>query len=297
MKRCSTIRSSSPPQCPARALAAAAVFAVIALATACRAEDTPIGVVADQVRMTPNLGAKVPLELTFVDAKGRTVRLADSFTNRPVILHLVYYECPMLCKLSSDGLLRGLATLSLKPGEDFSIVTLSFDPREGPELSARAREMAIERRGRKAVEGGWQFLTGEETAIGQLCDAVGFRYKLNEKTGQYAHASGVFVLTADGRLSRYLSGVEFSPRDLRLAVVEASAGKVGTAADQVLLMCYMYDPTTGKYGLAIISAIRAAGVVTVCGLGLSIYVMLRRERQRRSGFQPDGNPFMSGGKA
>jgi protein SCO1/2 len=297
MKRCSAIRSSGPPQCPARALAAAVVCGAIVLATACRAQDTPIGAVADQVRMTPNLGAKVPLELTFVDAEGRTVRLADSFTNRPVILHLVYYECPMLCKLSSDGLLRGLATLSLEPGEDFSIVTLSFDPREGPELSARAREMAIERRGRETVEGGWQFLTGEETAIGQLCDAVGFRYKLDEKTGQYAHASGVFVLTADGRLSRYLSGVEFSPRDLRLAVVEASAGKVGSAADQVLLMCYMYDPTTGKYGLAIISAIRAAGVATVCGLGLSIYAMLRRERQRRSGFQPDGNPFMSGGKA
>jgi protein SCO1/2 len=240
----------------------------------------PAAPLVDQVGVSPVLGARVPLDLEFVDADGQRVRLGDMFGDRPVILHLVYYQCPMLCKLSSDGLLRALQTLSLKPGQDFSIVTLSFDPREGPELSARAREMAIERCGRERVERGWQFLTGEESAIRQLCRAVGFRYAWDEATAQYAHATGVFVLAPDGTISRFLSGVEFSPRDLRLALVEASEGKIGTAADQVLLMCYMYDPTTGKYGLAIITAIRAAGIATVGILAASIITMLRRERQR-----------------
>jgi protein SCO1/2 len=251
-------------------------------------ENTPIGQVADQIKISPPLGEKLPLELSFLDADGRSRKLGGSFGERPVILHLVYYECPMLCKLSSDGLLSALSTLSLKPGTDFSVVTLSFDPREGPELSARARELAVERVGRESVDAGWQFLTGEQANVDQLCQAVGFRYFFDEKTGQFAHASGIFVLTPDGTLSRYLSGVQFSPRDLRLSIVEASAGRVGGAADQVMLMCYMYDPITGKYGLAIMSALRAAGVATVGAMGIGIFMMVRRER-RRSGFQPDRN--------
>jgi protein SCO1/2 len=233
----------------------------------------------NDVAIVPQFGARIPLELSFVDAGGQDVRLSELFSDRPVILHLVYYECPMLCKLSSDGLLRALSTLSLKLGEDFSIITVSFDPREGPELSARARDLAIERCGRTSVEKGWRFLTGDETAIERLCKAVGFRYTFDPATGQFAHASGAFVLTPDGALSRYLSGVEFAPRDLRLSLVEASAGKVGTAADQVLLMCYMYDPSAGKYGVAIMAAVRGAGIATVCGMGLAIYTMLRRERR------------------
>jgi protein SCO1/2 len=265
---------------------AAAIVVALSLTTSTAANDTPIGQVADQIAIAPPLGSKLPLELIFVDADGRARRLSDSFGNRPVILHLVYYECPMLCKLSSDGLLRALSTLSLKPGQDFSIVTVSFDPREGPELSARARALAMERAGREAVDAGWQFLTGDKRAIDELCGSVGFRYLHDEKTGQYAHASGVFILTPDGTLSRYLSGVQFSPRDLRLSLVEASAGKIGGAADQVMLMCYMYDPITGKYGLAIMRALRAAGVATVGAMGLGIFVMVRREK-RSSGFQPD----------
>jgi protein SCO1/2 len=257
----------------------------------CHAEETPIGQVADRIKISPPLGAKLPLDLSFIDADGHTARLGDSFGERPVILHLVYYECPMLCKLSSDGLLRALSTLSLKPGQDFSIVTVSFDPREGPELSARAREMAIERAGREAVDSGWDFFTGDEETIAKLCEAVGFRYMVDEKSGQFAHASGVFILTPDGTLSRYLSGVQFSPRDLRLALVEASAGKVGSAADQVMLMCYMYDPITGKYGLAVITILRAAGVATVGALGLGIFMMLRRER---SVARRPGNSYVGG---
>jgi protein SCO1/2 len=233
----------------------------------------------DEVGVTPQLGSQVPLDLTFVDAHGRTVRLGDCLHDRPVILHLVYYQCPMLCKLSSDGLFRAVPTLPLKLGEDYSIITVSFDPREGPELSARARHVAIERCGRVGVEPHWQFLTGSEAAIAELCRSIGFRYKFDSATGQFAHAAGAFVLTSEGRVSRFLSGVEFSPRDLRLALVEASAGKIGTAADQVLLMCFMYDPATGKYGFAIMTAIRAAAVATVGTLAAAIVIMLRRDRR------------------
>jgi protein SCO1/2 len=269
-----------------RARIAAAILLAITQATTSIADNTPIAQVADRIAISPPLGAKLPLELSFVDADGRTCRLGDSFGKRPFILHLVYYECPMLCKLSSDGLLQALATLSLKPGQDFSILTVSFDPREGPELSARAREMAIDRAGREAVEAGWQFFTGDKTTIDKLCEAVGFRYLYDEKSGQFAHPSGVFILTPDGTLSRYLSGVQFSPRDLRLSIVEASAGHVGSTADQVMLMCYMYDPITGKYGLAIMRALRAAGIATVGAMGLGIFLMVRRERSRSG--QSDG---------
>lgn len=240
----------------------------------------PHGQLIEQVGISPKLGDQVPTGLTFVDADGKSVSVSECIGERPVLLHLVYYQCPMLCKLSSDGLLQALDTLSLSPGEDFSVVTVSFDPREGPELSAAARQVAIERYGRESVESGWQFLTGDEANIARLCESVGFRYRFDENTGQFAHASGVFVLTADGKLSRFLSGVDFSPRDLRLAVVEASAGNVGTATDQVLLMCYMYDPVSGKYGLSIMRALRVAGVMTVACMALGIAFLLRRERRK-----------------
>jgi len=240
------------------------------------------GPVTAQVGITPKLGEQLPLDVEFVDSSGKHVRLGDCFAGRPVILHLVYYECPMLCKLAADGLFSTLSTLSLQPGEDFSIVTLSFDPREKVELSARARAMAIERCGAEPVERGWRFLTGNQPEIAAVTEAVGFRYMFDEKTGQFAHAAGVFVLTPDGIISRYLSGIDYSPRDLRLALVEASGGKVGTAGDQVLLLCYMYDPATGKYGLAIMTMLRTAGVATVISLAAAIVVMIRRERRSSS---------------
>jgi protein SCO1/2 len=277
---------------------ACSILALAAVATnSHRAVAQAVPRIFSDVAIAPSFGATIPPDLHFVDADGRDVRSSELFSDRPVILHLVYYECPMLCKLSSDGLLRALSTLTLTLGEDFSIITVSFDPREGPELSARARSMAIEKCGRTAVENGWKFLTGDAADIDELCQAVGFRYTWDAATGQFAHASGAFILTADGTLSRYLSGVEFAPRDLRLALVEASAGKVGTATDQVLLMCYMYDPSAGKYGVAIMTAVRLAGIVTVGVMGLAIFTMLRRERQRRSGFRPDLESNLSGWKA
>jgi protein SCO1/2 len=263
-----------------RALARCLAFACALVATPCGAEEKPIAEILEKIGISATSGAKVPLDLSLVDAGGKTVRLADLIAGKPAVLHLVYYQCPMLCKLSSDGLLRAVSTMSLQLGRDFTILTVSFDPREGPELSARAREVAIARCGRGAVENGWHFLTGDEHSVRRLCESVGFRYTFDKSTNQFAHASGAFVLTSDGTLSRYLSGVEYSPRDLRLGVVEASEGKVGSAADQVLLLCYMYDPITGKYGLAIMTAVRVAGVVTVCALGISIFMMHRREQAR-----------------
>jgi protein SCO1/2 len=246
------------------------------------AASTPkyAGSVIKEVGITPKLGADLPMNGSFRGADGNAVRLDDCFAGKPVILHLVYYECPMLCRLSADGLFSTLGTLSLKPGDDFTIVTLSFDPREGPELSARAREVAITRCGRDAVERGWHFLTGDEASIKAVTDAVGFRYVYDENIKQYAHASGVFVITPEGKIARYLGGIHFAPRDLRLSLVEASGGKIGTAIDQVMMLCYMYDPTIGKYGFAIMTVMRTAGTLTVVTLAASIAIMLRHERRR-----------------
>jgi protein SCO1 len=239
-----------------------------------------IGGVLDGVGIAPQMGRQVPLDLKFVDEAGQHVNVRDSIANRPTILQLVYYQCPMLCQLSRDGLMSTLATIRLKPGQDFSVITLSFDPREGPELSARARQLAIERFGRAGVEAGWNFLTGDGASISALAEAVGFRYTFDEKTGQFAHAAGIFVLTPEGKVLRFLSGADYSPRDLRLALVEASSNKIGSVADQALLLCYMYDPTSGKYGLAIMSLMRIAGLATVAFLAGGIVLMIRRERAR-----------------
>ena len=233
--------------------------ALVAAAPTAHAQGQPLRSaipLVDQVGIHAPLGAKIPLKLDFVDADGRRVQLSDYFGHHPLILHLVYHQCPMLCKVSGRGLMTALDSLSLKPGNDFSILTVSFDPRDGPEQSAAARRMMRDHSGRDSLEHGWHFLTGDQPTITKLCEAVGFQYKYDESTGQFAHATGVFVLTADGTLSRFLSGVDLSPRDLRLAIVEASDGRVGTASDQVLLLCYCYDPSTGKYGLAIMGMLR-----------------------------------------
>jgi protein SCO1/2 len=235
----------------------------------------------DQVGISPEIGQKVPLDLEFVDSSGKKIRLSDCFIGRPVILHLVYYQCPMLCQLSRDGLLGTLSTIKLKPGRDFSIVTLSFDPREGPDLSARARALAAQRCGAEAVENGWHFLTGGSAAISALTEAVGFRYTFDEKTAQFAHSTGLFILAPDGTISRFLGGIDYSPRDLRLALVEASQGKVGTLTDHAMLLCYMYDPTVGKYGFAIVTVLRIAGLTTVGILTIGILLMIRHDRHKQ----------------
>jgi protein SCO1 len=234
----------------------------------------------NRVGITAEFGRQVPLGTTFLDSTGRQVQFGECLGGRPTILHLVYYQCPMLCKLSTDGLLSTLSTINLKMGQDFSVVTVSFDPRDGPEISARAKQLAGDRCGRDGVDRGWQFLTGDEKAIVAVTGAVGFHYTFDETTRQFAHPAGIFVLTPDGKVSRFLGGTDYSPRDLRMALVEASDGKIGTAIDHALLLCYMYDPTVGKYGLAIITVMRAAGLFTVGTLAIAIVAMIRRDRRR-----------------
>ncbi len=222
------------------------------------------------------LNEQVPLDLAFRDESGREVRLGEYFkSDKPVVLSLVYYECPMLCNQILNGLVGSLEAVSFTPGEEFQIVTVSFDPRETPELAARKKETYLRRYRRTGAENGWHFLTGDKASIDRLAQAVGFNYHWDEKSGQFAHASAIMVATPRGKLSHYFYGIEYSPKELRLALVEASAGKIGSPVDKLILYCYHYDPTTGKYGPVIMNILRAAGVLTVAGV-LALLLTLRR---------------------
>jgi protein SCO1/2 len=225
------------------------------------------------------LNNQLPLGATFRDESGRVVKLGDYFgRGRPVVVSLVYYKCPMLCNQVLNGLVSGVRGQQLLVGKDFDVVTVSFDPRETPRDAAEKKKVALNdlRRADDAVaSAGWHFLTGDKAQIDSLAEAVGFRYAFDERTDQFAHGSGVMVATPRGRLSRYFYGIEYAPRDLKLALVESSEGKIGSAVDQVILYCYHYDPTTGRYGFAIMSAMRVGGVVTVFGL-IALIMILRR---------------------
>jgi protein SCO1/2 len=230
------------------------------------------------VRFDQKLGAAIPLDLPFRDETGRVVRLGDYFTKRPVILTLVYYECPMLCTQVLNGLVGALKAVSLEPGRDFDLLTVSFNPQEKPALAADKKRAYLQRYQRPDAAGAWHFLTGEETAIRVLADSVGFHYVWDPALNQYAHATGIMVVTPGGKLAKYFYGIEFSPRDLRLALVDASNGAIGNPVDQVLLYCYHYDPSTGRYGFVVFRALRLAGAATVLAIGAFIFVMIRRER-------------------
>ena len=232
-----------------------------------------------EVGFDQNLNQPVPLDLPFADEHGRPVRLGDYFGSRPVVLALVYYDCPMLCTQVLNSLTSALGVLSLDPGKDFEIVTVSFDPREKPPLAAAKKASYIDRYKRRGADAGWHFLTGGEASIDRLSKAVGFRYVWDDTVKQFAHPTGIMVLTADGHLSRYLFGVEYWPRDLRFALIDASAGKIGSPVEQVLLYCYHYDPETGRYGFVIMRAIRIAAAATVFALGAFIFLMIKRERR------------------
>lgn len=234
------------------------------------------------VRIDQKLNVQIPLDVRLRDETGATVRLGDLMGGKPVILTPVYFQCPMLCNMTMDGQVRSLTELSLSAGEDFTALTVSFNPQETHELAAAAKRTALTRYGRTGADRGWRFLTGDEAEIRRLMDAVGFHYQYDPATGQFAHAAGLIVLTPEGIISRYLYGVEYPPRDLRLALVEASGGNVGSPSDQVLLLCYHYDPTTGKYGLAIMNVLRLAGLVTVIALGTAIAFMIRRDRTKQN---------------
>ncbi|MEZ5319200.1 MAG: SCO family protein [Vicinamibacterales bacterium] len=235
-----------------------------------------------EVGIDQKLDAQIPLDLTFTDEAGREVRLGDYFGQRPVILAMVYYECPMLCTLVLNGLVGSVEPLDFTPGQDYEVVVLSFDPGETPALAAQKKELYLKRYGRPQTSAGWHFLTGREERIRQLADAIGFRYTYDASIDQYAHPAAITILTPQGHVSRYLFGIEFAPRDVRLGLVEATAGQIGTVIDQALLFCYHYDPATGKYGLVVMNLIRLGGLLTLVALGGGIFLSVRRERRQQS---------------
>lgn len=236
----------------------------------------------DNVGISQKLGSTVPLDLEFRDEDGKIVRLGQYFQGKkPVILTLVYYQCPMLCTEILNGLIRALRVIPLSAGKDFQIVTVSFDPKEGPELASRKRLAYLDKYRRKGAENGWAFLTGTESSIRALTEAAGFRYAWDAQIQQFAHGSAIMVLTPEGRLARYFYGVEYPAQDLRLTLVEASDNHIGTLVEQVMLYCYRYDPASGRYGLVIMNVLRAAAVLSVLILGAVVGTFLWHERRTK----------------
>ncbi len=260
------------------ALTATALIFLAALSARAQNQNEKPKLLRD-VGIDQRLNEQIPLDLTFRDESGKTVRIGQYFGDKPVILALVYYECPMLCTQVLNGLLRSLKNMSLDVGKQFTVVTVSFNPRETPGLATNKKRVYVGLYGRPGAPEGWHFLTGDEAPIQGLTRAVGFHYAYDSATDQYAHATAIMVLTPQGKISRYFYGIDYPSRDLRLSLVEASNNKIGTPVDQVLLYCYHYDPTTGKYGLVIANVMRVAALATVLALGTFLLVMFRRERQ------------------
>jgi len=264
-------------------LAVAAAFLSVAPGAAGQLASDPmqsVGVrpeLLKQVGIDQKLNQTIPLNLAFRDENGNRVELGQYFGQKPVILTLVYYNCPMLCTQVLNGVESGLKELPTDIGKQFDVVTISIDPTESHVLAKVKKEMYVGMYGRPGAAEGWHFLTGDEAQIKQLADAVGFRYAYDPDTKQFAHASAIMLLTPEGKISRYFYGIQFPSRDLRLGLVEASEGKIGTPVDQVLLFCYHYDPATGKYGLLISRVIQAGGALTVLILGIAMVILFRGE--------------------
>jgi protein SCO1/2 len=230
-----------------------------------------------EVGVDQKLNQSIPLDLAFRDEHGKPVQLGEYFGKKPVILSMVYYNCPMLCTQVLNGLESSLKLIPMDIGKQFDVVTVSIDPLERPVLAEAKQALYTGLYGRPGGAAGWHFLTGDEQQIRQLANAVGFRYAYDPDSKQFAHASAITLLTPEGKISRYFYGIQFPSRDLRLGLVEASAGKIGSPVDQVLLFCYHYDPSTGKYGLLISRLIQAAGAATVLAIGALILVLYRKE--------------------
>jgi protein SCO1/2 len=232
-----------------------------------------------EVSIRQNLNAQLPLDLMFRDESGKVVRLRDYFHGKPVLLNFMYYRCPMLCSMVMEGISSTLTELKFDVGKEFEVITVSIDPRDMPREAASKKDKYVKRYGRLGAANGWHFLTGHESAIRALTNAAGFHYAYDPQHDQFAHGTVLIVTTAQGRISRYLYGFEYKARDVRLALVEASANRIGTPADQLLLLCYHYDPATGKYGRSVMNLVRAGGVATVLSLVGFIVIMIRKERR------------------
>ncbi len=228
------------------------------------------------VGIQQNLEQPIPPDLTFTDDLGRSVRLGDYFGKKPMILNLVYYNCPMLCGEVLSGLENSLRRMKFDVGKEFDVITVSFDPHETPEMAAKKKAEFLHRYKRAGAEQGWHFLVGQQDAIDALTKAAGFQYQYDEKTKQFAHVAAILILTPEGKIAQYYYGIEYPPKDLRLGLVEAGAGRIGNVVDQLLLYCYHYDPEQGKYSATILRVLRVAGVATMLFLGTFIFVMIRR---------------------
>lgn len=238
--------------------------------------------ISDGIEIEQKLNGQVPLDLSFRDESGAVVRLDQLVQDRPVILTLAYYECPMLCTQVLNGLLRTLRVVDFDIGSEFDVITVSIDPDETAALALGKKREYVGGYDREGAGEGWHFLTGDQASIDALAEAVGFRYVYDAPTDNYIHASGIMVLTPEGRIARYFYGIEFSPKDMRLALVEAAQHQIGNPVDQLLLLCYQYDPTTGKYGLVIINTLRVAGGITVAILVALVIGMIRRDRRQKA---------------
>ena len=236
--------------------------------------------ILEKVGIDQKLNAQVPLDAVFRDELGRQVKLRDYFGKRPVVLSLVYYECPMLCTQVLNGAVAAFKVLNFSVGDEYEVVTLSFNPKETPAMASAKKQTYLAKYGRPAGANGWHFLTGEQPAIDALASSVGFRYVFDKSSQQYVHASALMVLTPDGRVSKYFYGIDYPPKDLRLGLIEASGGKIGTPVDQVLLYCYHYDPHSGKYSMVVMNVLRLAGLLTVALIGGFIVTMWSVDRRK-----------------
>lgn len=243
------------------------------------------------VGIEQRLHEQVPLDLKFQDESGREVRLGEYFGKKPVVISLVYYNCPMLCNQVLNGLVGTMQALKFNAGQEYEVVTVSFDPRETPIDAGQKKATYLKRYGRAGAAEGWHFLVGSPESIKALTDAVGFHYAFDEKSNQFAHASAIMLATPEGKLSHYFYGIEYAPKDVRLGLVEASANKIGSPVDQLILYCYHYDPATGKYGPVVMNIMRAAGVATVFGV-VALLLALRKFNRRREDY--DGRVNVGG---
>ena len=234
------------------------------------------------VGFDPQLNAQIPLDFPFVDENGSNVQLRDYFKQKPVVLAFVYYGCPMLCNQVEQGVVGSLRMLSFTPGRDYEVVFVSFDPRESADMAAQKKKSALDHFRRPETASGWHFLTGTKESIDAATKAANFRYSFDTKTNLFAHASGIMLLTPDGRISRYFYGVEYPGRDMRLGLVDASAGKIGTPIDHVLLFCYQYDPSSATYSASILKIIRLGGILTVLCIVGGILIFRRRDAAQAS---------------
>ena len=234
-----------------------------------------------KVTIEQRLDSQLPLDAPFRDENGKTVPLGKYFGKRPVVLALVYYQCPMLCTQILNGMVRAAKVLTLKPNEDYDVVAISFDARETAQDASAKKAVYLHDYGHPETADGWHFLTGDINSIKRVTDAVGFRYVWDPHTAQFAHASAIYVLTPEGKLSKYFYGIEYSPKDLRLGLIQASHNKIGTAVDQILLFCYHFDPKTAKYTVYALGLLRVAGAATFLTLGGFVFIMLRREGRQK----------------